>query len=95
MILIVIIGGITAIVLYEIILEKAMDTLNQVIKNNDTNIPVYSAWVQPYGTLSIGIDDRIANQTLDVYKQRLTNLIGNIPMNLHFGHFELDSQRKN
>ncbi len=70
--------------------EKAMSILNQLALNHDTSIPLSSYGIQQNGVLSVEIDDTIANQPLDVYKQRLIVLLGDMPMDVKFGHFVSD-----
>jgi hypothetical protein len=66
--------------------EKDIAILTHLMESNDTNIPVFTVGNEN-GVLFVGIDDKIANQPLEVYKQRLVAIVGNVPMDVQFGNF--------
>lgn len=68
-------------------LVNAHDQLTKMMVHHETkDIPVNLSYVAKNSTLMIGIDDKSPLSKL-IYKEKLTTLLGNIPMNIQFGHF--------
>lgn len=68
-------------------LLSAHKKLTEKMVNHETkDIPLFLSYVAHNSTLMVGIDDK-APLAKSVYKDRLTALLGNIPMNVQLGHF--------
>jgi len=72
-------------------LEKAHEIVTQKMIEKDPDLPIFFAGIDPtVPELVIGIDEK-APLPLSVYKERLKQLLGDIPMRVGLGHFEFDA----
>jgi plastocyanin len=75
-------------------LEKALEIVTKKMEGKDPDLPIFFAGIDPtVPELVIGIDEK-APLPLNVYKEMLKQLLGDIPMRVGKGHFEFDSTMK-
>ena len=75
-----------ASVIQELVNTKQILT-DMIVKHRTSNIPIFTTWVdRQNSTLVVGIEDN-ATLPLSAYRDKLTAIVGNIPMKVRFGHF--------
>lgn len=71
-------------------LEAAREKISNIMMNNTTDIPFNMVGINIINsTLDVGIDSAKATLSAEQYKEKIREIIGNIPITLTFGHIQL------
>jgi hypothetical protein len=71
-------------------IETAREKISNIMMNNTTDIPFNMVGIDIINsTLDVGIDSAKATLSAEQYKEKIREIIGNIPITLTFGHIQL------
>jgi hypothetical protein len=69
---------------------NAQAVLASKMSTHDASFPVVASYVNPQNQLEVVIDDK-STSPIGVYQERAKTILGDIPMNVEFGHFTPES----